>query len=133
MHCIRICISEAVTQQESYRWLKQFTCGQPELCRANFVLVCSWRTHWSTKLITNYNWWTVCVNVNSNIPSLFWFSECYLHTLFRACVRSDCCDRVVTSRLSGPGHLLQKVLKFVWTIWEDSTDVRGSWLRIKLL
>lgn len=104
MHCIRICISEAVTQQESYRWLEQFTCGQPELCRANFVLVCSWRTHWSTKLITNYNWWTVCVNVNSNIPSVLIQWMLFAHSFQSLCaiwlLWSSCDQQTVWPRAS---------------------------------
>nr|XP_022332415.1 thyroid adenoma-associated protein homolog isoform X4 [Crassostrea virginica] len=44
-------------------------------------------------------------------------------TRARACLQWNCCEVRVCRELTGTGHLLQKVLKFIWTIWEDSTDV----------
>lgn len=56
----------------------------------------------------------------------------------RACLQWNCCEVRVCRELTGTGHLLQKVLKFIWTIWEDSTDVRETqliscvfWMTIK--
>ncbi|XP_061173065.1 tRNA (32-2'-O)-methyltransferase regulator THADA-like [Saccostrea echinata] len=40
-----------------------------------------------------------------------------------ACLKSDSCDPEVVAKLTGPGDLLQRVLEFVWMIWEDTTDV----------
>ncbi|XP_048737624.2 thyroid adenoma-associated protein homolog isoform X2 [Ostrea edulis] len=40
-----------------------------------------------------------------------------------ACLKSDSCDPRVASRLTGSEALLQRLLDFIWTIWEDTTDV----------